>query len=160
MPRHAAMQRTDQDADPLLPPWIQNDFFFKTLPEQHQKAIHSIILPLYERFVLQPTDHVERATGSSVIYLLWTELLKQAEIAAAPFDDDSVGLLHRRMLMDDLFLILGPKSRMSALLVRLRQVKSEPQPDEHPFRFPLATLTDDIGETAPPLTNSLGSTLV
>ena len=152
MPRHAATQQTCPEPD-TLPPWIQNDFFFKNLPKQHQQAIREIVQPLYERFVLRPTDHLERATGSSVIYLLWTELLKQAEIATSPCCDGSV--LRRRMLMDDLFLILGPKSQMSALLVRLRQTKSDPQHDEPPFPFPLpAAFTANIGETTPPLTNT------
>ncbi len=147
---------TDRHTAPALPPWLQNDAFYQNLPEQHQQAIRSIIQPLYERFVLRPTDHLERSTGSSVIYLLWSELLKQAEIANTPFDDEGIDHLHRRMLMDDLFLILGPKSQMSSLLVRLRQATSEPQHDEPPLPFPLpaATLTADIGETQPPLTNA------
>jgi hypothetical protein len=143
---------THQHTAPALPPWLRDDPFYQSLPEQHQQAIGSIIQPLYERFVLRPADHLERSTGSSVIYLLWSELLKQAEIANTPFDDHLV----RRMLMDDLFLILGPKSQMSSLLVRLRQATSEPQHDEPPlpFPFPAATLTADIGETQPPLTNT------
>ena len=145
-----------QPATHTLPPWLRDDPFFQSLPEQHQQAIGSIIQPLYEQFVLRPTDHLERSTGSSVIYLLWSELLKQAEIANTPFNDEAIDHLRRRMLMDDLFLILGPKSQMSALLVRLRQATSEPQHDEPPlpFPFPAATLTADIGETQPPLTNT------
>ena len=141
---------------PAIPPWLQEDSFFQSLPEQHQQAIRSTIHPLYERFVLRPIDHVEASTGSSVIYLLWSELLKQAEIASTPFDDEAVDHLRRRMLMDDLFLILGPKSQLSSLLVRLRHTKPGPEQDESPLPFPLptATLPVDTGETQPPLTNT------
>ena len=132
----------NQDNSPLLPPWVHTDCFFKKLPKHHRQAILEVIQPLYERFVLHPADHVERSTGSSVIFLLWTELLKQAEIATAPYDGDSVHALRRRMLMDDLFLIIGPKSRMSALLVRIRQSNSKLEPPQpyHPFPDPLAAL--------------------
>ena len=134
---------------PPIPPWLQKDSFFQSLPEQHQQAIRSIIHPLYERFVLRPTDHVECSIGSSVIYLLWTELITQVEIANTPFDDR----LMRRMLMDDLFLILGPKSQLSSLLVRLRHTKPDPEQDESPLPFPLptATLPVDTGEPQPPV---------
>jgi hypothetical protein len=42
----------------------------------------------------------------------------KAEIANPPFNDEPGDHLVRRMLMEDLFLILGPKSQMSSLLVR------------------------------------------
>ncbi|NLS96770.1 MAG: hypothetical protein GXX96_31940 [Planctomycetaceae bacterium] len=150
-------QQNAPEPDPLLPPWLQNDYFFNHLPEQHQQAIRQIIRPLYQRFVLQPTDHLESATGSSVIFLLWTELIKQAEIAVGPYShsyDGSIEQLSRRILMNDLFLILGPKSQMSALLIRLRQLKPDPQDADPPSCFPFPPLTHDIGNLAPPLTNN------
>ena len=134
-----------------LPPWLQNDFFFNNLPEPHQQAIRHIIQPLYDRFVLQPTDPLERATGTSLVYLLWSELLKQAEIASTPFGNYPSDELNRRMLMEDLFLILGPKSQIASLLVRLRQLKTEPDEPQFPFPIP-AALTNDTHPVPAPTT--------
>ena len=152
-------QPTTPETAAPLPPWLQNDFFFHNLPEPHQQAIRDIIQPLYDRLVLQPNEPLERATGTSLVYLLWTELLKQAEIASTPFGDGPSDRLVRRMLMDDLFLILGPKSQIASLLVRLKQLRTEPDEPHFPFPIQEALIENSLDSADPSVGSPTGNPL-
>ena len=81
MPKQAPEKAAVPSVGPL-PPWAEHDVTFEKLSDHQQHEVRQIVSPLYQRLVLQPHDPLERSCGVSVIHLIWSELLKQCELAS------------------------------------------------------------------------------
>ena len=131
-------KQTNSDDNPL-PLWAERDVTFKKLSPAQQRDVRQIVCPLYQRFVLQPQDPLERSCGISVIHLIWSELLKQCSLASLSFARDDYSETPRGRQFNELLQLLNAKCQLSTLLIRLRQHPLEPSPcpNPGPFLFPI-----------------------
>lgn len=131
MPQQAPTE-TAFPADQPLPPWAEADVTFRKLSTPQQRAIVHIVSPLYQHLVLQPQDPVERSCGVSVIHLIWSELLKQCELASLSYSASDYSETRRGRQFNELFGLLKAKCELSSLLVRLRQHPLKPSTSAEP----------------------------
>lgn len=67
-------------ANPSRPYWIPDGIDFEALPNALQLAITGIVNPAYQELVLEAADALARSAGTTLVHLLWLELLQQFEL--------------------------------------------------------------------------------
>ena len=132
--------------DPPLPLWAERDVAFKKLSPDQQQTLRQIVCPLYQQFVLQPHDPLERSCGISVIHLIWSELLKQCALASLDYSRDDYSETRRGQQFAELFQLLNAKCQLSTLLIQLRR-----HPLKQPAYTPLAMFPFDSALLPPPV---------
>ena len=65
------------------PYWLPGDLDIDALPEGLRLAISQILTPAYEELVLAAPNALERATGATLVHLLWLELFEQFDLGHA-----------------------------------------------------------------------------
>lgn len=149
MPKQSHTQTTAPDENPL-PLWAERDVAFKKLSPTQQAELRQIVCPLYQRFVLDPHDPLERSCGVSIIHLIWSELLKQCELASLSYSNPDYSETRRGQHFSELFALLNAKCQLSSLLILLRQHPLTPltssEPNSALFPLDAALLTTNIPE--------------
>ena len=65
---------------PPRPYFLPAGIDYQTLPQEVQAALNQIIQPAYFELVVLPKSALERAAGTSIVFLMVEELLQQFEI--------------------------------------------------------------------------------
>lgn len=72
------------DSSTKAPPsrlhFLPDTFDFDAQPASFQTAYRAIIEPAYQQLVVAPRDPLERASGTTIVFLLVIELLDQLEL--------------------------------------------------------------------------------
>lgn len=129
MPTKKAPRKAGKISRPR-PYFLPESIDFDALPAAVQAAYESIIQPVYEELVLQPNTGLERAAGTTIVFLLVQELLDQFELGQAlnlqqPATADDIGG-REKALQRHLRLVAAKQTAISALL-RLRKLGRQPQ---------------------------------
>jgi hypothetical protein len=112
------------------PHWVPLGFDFDSLPEQLKISLVEFVNPAYEQLVLQAADALERATGLSLIYLLWIELLNQLHLGESYTQDHLIrSITAYQECVDRNLEISEAKAKQTYVLLRLRELRhlSDPQ---------------------------------
>ena len=104
------------------PFFIPEGVDWDTLPESHRVAITAVVQPVYDEYVLQATDALERSAGSSITSCLVMELLDQLEVGGLLLGredakDDGLG---RERLYSRLMRTMTVKQKLTDGLMRLK----------------------------------------
>jgi hypothetical protein len=105
----------------FIPPTIDWD----ALPESHRVAITTIIEPVYDEYVVQATDALERSNGTSIASCLLMELLDQLDLGGmlAGGQDSEEAMKDRERLFSRLSRSMATKQKLTDGLMRLRNQK-------------------------------------
>jgi len=60
--------------------WVPPGVTIDTLPEHIQVAIAEIVNPAYRALVLEEEDPLARSAGTTLVHLLWLEVLAQLDL--------------------------------------------------------------------------------
>jgi hypothetical protein len=129
-----------------LPLWAERDVAFKKLSPDQQHSLRQIVGPLYQQFVVEPHDPLERSCGISVIHLIWSELLKQCALASLNYSRDDYSETRRGQQFTELFQLLNAKCQLSTLLIQLRRHPLERTANPAMFPFDSALLPTPVPE--------------
>jgi hypothetical protein len=66
-------------ANATRPYWFPPDIDVNALPDEIKAAIAGLVNPVYVQLVLQAQDGLERSIGSTIVFLLWREILAQMQ---------------------------------------------------------------------------------
>ncbi len=109
------------------PPWIPNDRDLDRIPDEVRLAVDQIVQPVYERFVVESSDPLEKSLGVTVTHLLWLEILQQAnhkhkytELTALLGTETEMD--HHREI-DQHLRIIESKVRVGYLLTHIRELR-------------------------------------
>jgi hypothetical protein len=137
---------------PLLPPWVPNDRELELVPDAVRQAVNQVVQPVYERFVLDSSDPLEKSLGVTVTHLLWLEILQQADLKREYTEITAVlgtqNNHHREI--DQHLRIIESKVKVGYLLTHIQELRRRwnRQPPDHPTLPEPHTI--DV-ETPPPL---------
>lgn len=132
--------------DPNRPPWIPAGVELERVPPQVLRAVEQVVLPAYRDLVLEAADPLERSLGTTLVHLLWLEIVQQHELSREYYAFSVVldlPMNTRGMIAEHLHLI-DSKIRAGSFLLRLREIRARlgrsagsmppvlPPPDDHP----------------------------
>ena len=104
------------------PYWIPAGLDIDLLPDGAQAAIEGILQPAYEDMVVNAPTSLERATGVTLVHLMWLEMIDQlflnADTIASSFYVE--GSAKRQQVIDRHLKLIGAKTSISKFLLRLR----------------------------------------
>lgn len=96
------------------------------LPPAVQRAVLELVAPAHEELVVQAPSVLERAAGSSFVFLLLMELLEQFELAGQVGDataDGGTGLT-RELDLERYLKLMSAKDKAVAFLMRVRTYRA------------------------------------
>ena len=110
----------------VRPFWVPPGVEFEELPEGLQLALQEIFSPLYEELVLNAPTALERATGLSLCYTTWLELVDEYALAREMGPDLTQGELSEAMRgrIERHLRISGAKGKCTNILLQLRRVQA------------------------------------
>ncbi len=111
--------------DAPRPYWIPESVKFYDLPTGLQSAIIGVVNPLYKDLVLSAENGLEKATGLTVVWLLWLEILDQIQLGRELTSPRSMldPTDERRDLIARHLRLVGAKVNASRLLLRLNEFR-------------------------------------
>lgn len=112
------------------PYFLPETFDFEAQPAAFQAAYDAIIEPAYKQLVVAPLDALERAAGTTIVFLLVEELLDQLELGLqfdlAPTTTRGDREAREKAINRHLRLVGAKQTAISALL-RLRKLSLKPR---------------------------------
>jgi hypothetical protein len=108
-----------------IPLWAPDGADLKVVPPEIRQAIAQLIQPIYEQFVLNASDGLEKSLGITITHLLWLEILEQLDIKREYVQIEAVlHITHNRPEMIDRHLhLLDSKLRFGYFLVRIKELQ-------------------------------------
>jgi hypothetical protein len=135
--RHAAeeaRQRKNLEPDPApseprpkdAPVWSPQGVDLDRVPPEIRQAITELIQPVYEQYVLQSKDALEKSLGASMAHLLWLEVLDQVDIRREYINVDAVVhvTINRPAMVERHLRLLGSKLKITHFLLRLNELRT------------------------------------
>jgi hypothetical protein len=108
----------------FLPPEID----WEGLPAEVRATIDDVVTPLYQRFVVQTRDVLQRSTGMSLVYLVMREVIEQVAAGRTMFAELAPGGEvpedHERRL-DRMLRLIRAKQSCTYLLLRLQSIRDK-----------------------------------
>jgi hypothetical protein len=120
----AGIQNSPEGARPFfIPPGVEWD----ALPEELQQAISALVNPAYEHFVLAADDGLERASGLTLVHLLWLEILDQIRLGQLLLDSNSTdsGSESRERAIAQHLKLVQAKLKASSFMLRLEEFEQK-----------------------------------
>ena len=113
------------DNESSRPYFIPDGVDWDALPESHRVAITTIIEPVYNEYVVQAKDALERSSGSSIASCLLMELLDQLDLGGMLVggQDTEDAAKDRDRLFSRLSRSMATKQKLTDGLMRLRNQK-------------------------------------
>ena len=107
------------------PYWVPSGIAFDELPEELRTAIIAVVNPGYQQLVLAARDGLEKATGMTIVHLLWLEILDQIQLGRELTDPQSAlsASEEREKLIARHLRLVGAKTKASGFLLRLHQFR-------------------------------------
>lgn len=104
------------------PYFVPENIDWDALPESHRVAITTVVQPVYEEYVVQATDALERSAGSSITSCLVMELLDQLDVGGllGGTEDAKDDRQTRERLFSRLLRTTTVKQKLTDGLMRLR----------------------------------------
>lgn len=110
--------------------FLPDSFDFDAQPAAFQAAYDAIIEPAYKQLVVAPLDALERAAGTTIVFLLVEELLDQFELGQqfdlAPTTTRGDREAREKAINRHLRLVGAKQTAINALL-RLRKLSLQPR---------------------------------
>lgn len=126
-PPDSTEEETDPPCSPVRPYWIPRGIDFESFTEEQQMALTAIVNPAYRGLVLGAASGLEQSTGTTIVFLLWMELLKQlklgASLSAAECDQEGADDLEKDIAR--YFQIVGAKTKASQFFLRLNEYRAK-----------------------------------
>jgi hypothetical protein len=109
-----------------LPLWAPDGVDLEVVPPKIQQAVSELIQPIYEQFVINASDGLEKSLGITITHLLWLEILEQFDIKREYVQVEAVlNISHNRPEMIDRHLrLIDSKLRIGYFLVRIKELRS------------------------------------
>jgi len=108
-----------------VPIWAPDGVDLKVVPPEIRQAIAQLIQPIYEQFVVNASDGLEKSLGITITHLLWLEILEQLDIKREYVQIEAVlHITHNRPEMIDRHLrLLDSKLRFGYFLLRIKELQ-------------------------------------
>jgi hypothetical protein len=126
--RSSSNSNTDDCPLPLqspdnLPLWAPCGIDLKIVPKEVQQAALELIQPLYNQFVLNSSDPLEKSLGVTITHLLWLEILEQFDMKREYTQVNAVLNLpgNRHETIDRHLRLIDSKLRVGYFLSRIRE---------------------------------------
>jgi hypothetical protein len=121
-PNPAPAQPRPKDA----PLWSPQGADLNLVPPEIRQAITELIQPLYEQYVLNAKDALEKSLGASMAHILWLEVLDQFDIRREYIQFDAVMdmTMNRPAMIERHLRLLGSKLQMGYFLVRIKELRN------------------------------------
>ncbi|MBN2580559.1 MAG: hypothetical protein JXB10_16360 [Pirellulales bacterium] len=115
----------DGPRDPKQPLWAPEGRDLDFVPIEIQQAADEIIKPIYEQFVVNAPEGLEKSLGLTLCHLLWLEVLDQFDLKREYTRLDAVlGLgKNRESIIAQHIRLIDSKVRIGYFLVRLRELR-------------------------------------
>jgi hypothetical protein len=115
----------DGPRDPKQPLWAPEGVDLNFVPIEIQQSINEIIKPIYEQFVVNAADGLERSLGLTLAHLLWLEVLDQFDLKREYTRIDAVlGIApDRQQQIAQHLRLIDSKVRIGYFLLRLRELR-------------------------------------
>jgi len=109
--------------EPYEPLWLPSGVNFARLPKVVQDGVRDIVDPLYQEYVRNAPDLLERTNGQSLVHLVWLELLDQAKLAmsGSELHGDAVEYYHQSL--DRHLRLISIKERVCKFLLLMKEFK-------------------------------------
>jgi hypothetical protein len=106
-----------------LPLWAPGGVDLKIVPSEVQQAARQLIQPLYNQFVLNSSDPLEKSLGVTISHLLWLEILEQFDMKREYTQVNAVLNLpgDRHETIDRHLRLIDSKLRVGYFLTRIRE---------------------------------------
>jgi hypothetical protein len=126
-------------SEQVRPHFIPDGLTFDDLPPALRAAVTGLIEPAYRELVLEAPNALERAAGSSLVFLMWIELLDQFEIAsqhrgprtAVSHPGDDTGARDEQIARH--LKVISAKDRAANFILRMKVYRAK---HEDPFQDP------------------------
>jgi hypothetical protein len=126
-----AKQRKQECLSPLprpqnLPLWAPDGVDLKVVPLEVRQAITELIQPIYEQYVVNASDGMEKSLGITIVHLLWLEILEQFDIKSEYLQIEAVlHISHNRPEKIDRHLrLIDSKLRVGYFLLRIKELRT------------------------------------
>jgi hypothetical protein len=123
------MQTNDSQVSPgPRPPYLPPEMAWETLPAEVRLAIDDVVTPIYQCYVVENGDVLQRSTGMSLVYLVMYEALEQiasGRTIFAEFDTDQDGWFERQRRIGQILRLIGAKQKCTDLLIRLQSFREK-----------------------------------
>jgi hypothetical protein len=119
------MEFTDE---PVRPFFLAANLDWETIPTEVKAGIEHIVLPIYQRYVLEGIHPLDVAAGSSLAFLMAQEVLAQYQITGRTFRDlqpSPSEAAERQKMIDEYLRLLGAKGRCANFLQRLAEFRMQ-----------------------------------
>jgi hypothetical protein len=113
--------------DAPRPYWVPTGVDFDRLPDELRAAIVGIVNPAYRELVLASRDELEKASGVTIISLLWLELLDQVQMGRDLTDPGTIfsPSKERENLIARHLRLSNAKIKASGFLLRLHEFREK-----------------------------------
>jgi hypothetical protein len=143
----------DGPRPPGRPLWMPEGTDLERMPVEIRQAVAEILRPAYEELVDQAGSGMEKSLGTSLVHLLWLEILEQYDIKKDYCKFDLLLEVDgtRGFAIDRYLKLVNSKLRLSSMLTRLRQLRlKEQKTAAQPLNVQNSNFDD---ENQPPLPN-------
>ena len=133
-----------------LPLWVPHGIDLRVVPEEVQNAAAELVQPLYDQFVINASDCMEKSLGVTITHLLWLEILEQFDLKREYTQIQAVLDIpgNRQDMIDRHLRLIDSKLRVGYFLIRIRELAKrrsrrshapkqfapKPNPRHSPFR--------------------------
>jgi hypothetical protein len=107
------------------PLWSPDGVDLDVVPPEVKQAIEELVQPIYEQYVVNAADSLEKSLGASIAHLLWLEILDQFDIKREYTKYDAVlnASLNRPEMIERHLRLIGSKLQLGYFLIRLKELR-------------------------------------
>lgn len=107
----------------FIPPGVDWD----AMPDELQEVISAVVNPAYRDFVLAARDGLERASGLTLVHLLWLEVLDQLRLGQILLESNSTdsGTESRERAIAQHLKLVQAKLKTSTFMLRLEEFEQK-----------------------------------
>jgi hypothetical protein len=107
------------------PYWVPSSVAWETLSTEAQRAIQTLISPLYRDLVLGEVDALSKAVGATIVHLVWLEVFDQIRLGEDPAAAaaDSTSASDRQAVIAAHLRLVGAKAKMINLHLRMSEFR-------------------------------------
>ena len=112
-----------QASPDVRPFWVPAGLDWNALPAEVKAAIGAVVAPAYRDLVLEARDGLERATGVTLVHMLWLEVLDQLELGRLLLKSHStdVPAEERQQAIAQHLKLVQAKLKASSFMLRLQE---------------------------------------
>jgi len=109
-----------------IPLWAPDGVDLEVVPPEIKQAIAELVQPIYEQFVVNASDALEKSIGITISHLLWLEILEQLDIKREYIQIEAVlNISHNRPEMIERHLrLIDSKLRIGYFLLRIKELQN------------------------------------